>query len=144
MIESEIPEHVYVENEWYDGPRAGIADVLGKPHRFKSVFDETEDQRLGSFLVWPIGQEEFDLEVEQWLIFAEWDALREEGKVGTETHPGQGGISSRWDEIESRLMKFRATVPESAERVTAEMEHIDGQSRYIPTGPAYKLRWRLL
>ena len=24
-------EHVYVENEWYDGPRAGIADVNGKP-----------------------------------------------------------------------------------------------------------------
>jgi hypothetical protein len=37
------PEHVYVEQDWYDGPRAGIADVHGLPHRFESIFDESQD-----------------------------------------------------------------------------------------------------
>ena len=104
MPEIAIYERVYVENEWYDGPRAGVADVFGRPHRFKSLFDEVEGQYLGTFLIWPIGQDELKLEVEQWCIFAEWNALRASGKVGTETHPGHGGISPRWDEIESRLM----------------------------------------
>jgi hypothetical protein len=39
-------ETVYVENEWYDGPRAGIGDVNGVPHRYVSLFDEEEDQRF--------------------------------------------------------------------------------------------------
>lgn len=144
MPENASPEHVYVENEWYDGPRAGVADVFGQPHRFKSLFDEEDDQYLGTFLIWPIGQEELKLEVEQWRIFAKWDALRDAGKAGTETHPGHGGISPRWDEIESRLRTSRITVPEGAARATAVIEHIDGQCRYEPTGPAYKLRWKLV
>ena len=28
------PERVYVENDWWDGPRGGIADIQGVPHRF--------------------------------------------------------------------------------------------------------------
>lgn len=28
------PEKVYVENDWYDGPRARVADIDGVPHRF--------------------------------------------------------------------------------------------------------------
>lgn len=59
------PEQVYVENEWYDGPRAGIADIQGLPHRFKSLFDEDEAGDCGTFLIWPVHQSTFDLEVEQ-------------------------------------------------------------------------------
>jgi len=51
-------EHVFVETEWFDGPRAGIASVHGEPHRFLSLFDEGDDEYLGSFLVWPVGAEE--------------------------------------------------------------------------------------
>jgi hypothetical protein len=51
MTQSERPERVYLENDWYNEPRAGMADVFGKPRRFKSFFDEEEYQYLGSFLV---------------------------------------------------------------------------------------------
>jgi hypothetical protein len=40
MITYGPPERVYVENEWYDGPRAGVPNINGMPHRFKSLFDE--------------------------------------------------------------------------------------------------------
>ena len=50
------PETVYVENDWYDGPRAGVSDINGVPHRFKSLFDEKEDEYLATFLVWPIDE----------------------------------------------------------------------------------------
>ena len=75
------PEKVYVENKWYDGPRLGIADIKGIPHRFKSLFDEEEGEYLGTFLVWPVDNDEFDLEVEQWNIFVAWYLLYESGKV---------------------------------------------------------------
>ena len=57
------PERVYVENEWYDGPRAGVADIDGAPHHFKSLFDEAEDDYLGAFVVWPIDAVTLELEI---------------------------------------------------------------------------------
>ena len=73
MLKYGPPERVHVENEWYDGPRAGVADVDGIPHRFKSIFDEAEGRYLETFLVWPIDEKLVALEVEQWRIFVEWN-----------------------------------------------------------------------
>jgi hypothetical protein len=39
-----VNERVYVEQEWYDGPSAGIADIHGIPHRFNSNFDDVGDE----------------------------------------------------------------------------------------------------
>ena len=65
MPEFGCAEKVYVENDWYDGPRAGVADILGQPHRFKSLFDEEDGEYMGTFLVWEIGSKELELEIEQ-------------------------------------------------------------------------------
>ncbi len=138
------PEKVYVENEWYDGPRAGVADVNGFPHRFKSLFDEKEDEYLGTFLLWPIEKEAVELEIEQWRIFVQWNFLYEAGEAATDSHPGHGGLSKRWDEIESLLKASRAEVPTQARRAIAQLTHIDGTARYEPTGPGYMLAWSLL
>ena len=135
---------VYVENEWYDGPRAGVADINGVPHRFKSLFDEEADQYLGTFLVWPIEQRVLDQETEQWRIFVEWNASYEAGEATTESHPAHGGLSARWDELEVLLRQSRTEVPSSAKRANAELHRIDGESRYAASGPAYTLTWHLL
>ena len=127
MIKYGPPELVYVENEWYDGPRAGIADVNGRPHRFKSLFDEKEDQYLGTFLIWPVDQEVVKLEQEQWRIFAAWNALYEAGKATTDSHPAHGGKSARWDEIEVLLKNNRTDVPTLVQRALAELTHMDGE-----------------
>lgn len=37
-------ERVYVELEWYDGPRAGLADVNGKPHYFRGLDYDHADE----------------------------------------------------------------------------------------------------
>jgi hypothetical protein len=135
---------VYVENEWYDGPRAGVADINGVPHRFKLLFDEEADQYLGTFLVWPIEQRVLDQETEQWRIFVEWNASYEAGEATTESHPAHGGLSARWDELEVLLRQSRTEVPSSAKRANAELHRIDRESRYAASGPAYTLTWHLL
>ena len=138
------PERVYVENEWYDGPRAGVADVGGVPHRFKSLFDEGEDEYLETFLVWPLEIEFVALEIEQWCIFVQWNESYEAGKADTESHPGHGGRSARWDELEGLLKASRSNGPTGAKFATAVMAPIEREQRYALSGPAYTLAWRLL
>lgn len=138
------PERVYVENEWYDGPRAGVADVNGRPHRFVSQFDEEDDEYLGTFLVWPIEAEELLLEQEQWRIFVRRNDAYEAGRVRAESHPGHPGTSKRWDEIASLLQVRRTSIPSTAVRARAQMTTIEGEQRYPYSGPAYRLSWRIL
>ena len=144
MIKYGPPERVYVENDWYDGPRAGIADINGIPHRFKSLDYEVEDEDLGTFMVWPVDKNVLDLEIEQWRIFVEWNTSYESGQADTDSHPGHGGRNARWDEIEALLKQSRAYVPESAKRARAQFSRIDREVRYAPSGPDYALRWSIL
>jgi hypothetical protein len=138
------PEHVYVENEWYDGPRAGVANVNGQPHRFVSQFDEEEDEYLGTFLVWPIDEDELALEREQWQIFVTWNELYESGATSTATHPGHLGTNARWDQLSSLLKVARLSVPPNARRARDQLVRIEREPRYAASGPDYQLSWCIL
>lgn len=135
------PEQVYVERDRYDGPRSGIADIGGMPHRFQSLFDEAENQYLGTFMVWPIAPSVLDLEIKQWRIFVEWNNRFESGEADTESHPGQGGLNARWDELEALLKPDRAMIPSDARQARAELHPIDREARYAASGPDYQLAW---
>jgi hypothetical protein len=76
------PEQVHIEDEWYDGPRNGIADIGGRPHRFVSQWGESEDEYLGTYLLWPVAPDELVLGREQWLLFVVWNDEYEAGRVG--------------------------------------------------------------
>ncbi|NVD98901.1 hypothetical protein [Massilia sp. BJB1822] len=102
MAESGPFERVYVENAWYDGPRAGVADIQGVPHRFRSLWDEKEDEYLSTFEVWPVSPVELELEIEQWCIFVDWNSRYESGEVDLDTHPGHGH-HTRWNEMKGLL-----------------------------------------
>jgi hypothetical protein len=143
MLKYGPPEHVFVENEWYDGPRAGIADVNGIPHRFVSQWDEQEDEYLGTFLVWPVQAEELALEQEQWQIFVSWNDLSEAGSATTDTHPRHPGTNGRREELTALLAAPRAAVPESARRAKAQMLPSERERRYEQTGPDYQMSWSL-
>lgn len=138
------PERVYVENEWYDGPKSGIADIGGVRHRFVSTFEETRDDHSDIFLVWPVDEAEFDLEIEQWTIFVEWKARYEAGEADIDTHPGSGGISARWDEIEVLLRSARTEVPPTTRHALAQTSRAGQEERYAMSGPGYRLCWHLL
>ncbi len=138
------PERVYVETDWYDGPKAGIADIGGLPHRFVSTFDEMRDDYSDIFLLWPVDKAELDLEIEQWAIFVEWNTRFENGEAKIDTHPAHGGISARWDEIEILLRPARTGVPTTARRALARMTALGREQRYTRAGPNYQLSWLLL
>jgi hypothetical protein len=136
-------ERVYVELEWCDGPIAGVADVNGAPHRFKRRFDEAADEYANLFHVWPIGDEPLRLEIEQWRLFVDWNALYEAGQAATDSHPGQGGIDARWDEITAVLEADREAVPADAKTALGQLVRIDRDRRYDASGPDYSMSWCL-
>ncbi|WP_331749858.1 MULTISPECIES: hypothetical protein [unclassified Streptomyces] len=134
-------EQVYVENDWYDGPRSGLASIGGLPHYFESVTgyaDPEEDE----FLVWPADRLTLDMEREQWSIFCAWNARYEADEVSTDTHPGSGKVDARYDALQALLGPLRAD-PTDARRFEVEWQHYERPgSRYLPEGPAYLARWR--
>src|SRR5690606_33296006 len=125
--------------DWYDGPQAGVADINGVPHRFKSIFGEEKDDYSGVFMVWPIDKEKLALEVEQWHIFVAWNALYESGQADTDTHPAGLGRNTRWYEIEVLLEQDRSEVPTDSKRAVFRFSWIESADRYAPEGPGYML-----
>ncbi|MET9587997.1 hypothetical protein ABZY10_33900 [Streptomyces sp. NPDC006539] len=132
-------ERVYVELEWYDGPRAGLADVEGKPHYFQGI-DWDEADEVDEYNVWPSSNTAVELEREQWAIFARWNEGYEAGAVGPETHPGQGGIDARYDELALLLAQYRQA-PHDPRRLVGE-RRFDAGTRYRVEGLDYWFRWR--
>jgi hypothetical protein len=107
-----------------------------------SLFDEEEDQYLDTFLIWPVERQVLELEIEQWRIFVEWNALYESGRADVNSHPGHGGRNARRDEIEALLKPSRTNVPASARRAVAQLCHIDREVRYASSGRSLMLLLR--
>ncbi|MFJ4988586.1 hypothetical protein ACIP9H_32895 [Streptomyces sp. NPDC088732] len=132
-------ERVYAESEWYDGPRAGLADVDGRPHYFLSE-DYSHADLADEYSVWPASDAAVEWEREQWAIFARWNERYEAGTAGPETHPGEGGIDARYDELNLLLAQYRQA-PDDARRLVGEVRFGPG-ARYRVEGPDYWFRWR--
>ncbi|MFJ4649354.1 hypothetical protein ACIP6Q_38460 [Streptomyces bobili] len=132
-------ERVYAELEWYDGPRVGLADIGGKPHYFDGYGQYLGDE-ADEYRVWPASEAAVQWEREQWAIFARWNQRREDGTATPGSHPGHGGIDTRYDELTLLLAPHRQ-VPDDARRLVGEMRFIAG-ARYQVEGPDYWFRWR--
>nr|BFE68989.1 hypothetical protein GCM10020092_022900 [Actinoplanes digitatis] len=102
-------ERAYVELEWYDGPRAGLADVGGVPHYIRSYdFDHADE--ADEYQVWPASGDAVEMEREQWEIFVRWNQRRDAGAAGPDGHPATGGVDARYDEL-NRLLTAHREMP---------------------------------
>ena len=144
MSEFGEPEKVHIELEWYDGPREGIAEVQGKLSRFKSVFSEEMDDYISGFIVFPVSEEVYNLEKEQWLIFVRWNTEYENGQKEVSSHPGIKGNNKRWEEINALLKDVRNNIPTEAKTIEARFVRINQEKRYEESGPDYMLSWAVI
>src|SRR5882762_7381407 len=85
-------ERVFVELDRFDAPIFGLADIEVAAHYFRLVYEDT-------YAVWPTGQAQLALERERWAIFAAWHVRYEAGRAEPDTHPGAGGVNTRYDEL---------------------------------------------
>lgn len=120
-------ERVHTVWDYYDGPREGLADYDGTPHRYKSQWDTMADDWADTFELTPVDAETFRLEMERWSIWRAWEREFHSGHAAQESHPGYGGKNPRYDEL-GRLIESRmASLKPIDVRPTAKFRALPGQ-----------------
>ena len=110
-------EIVHTVTDYYDGPRGGIADFDGRPHAYKSLWDDSEDDWSDGFLLQPVDDETFRLAMEDWDIWSRWERAFHSGETTIETHPALPADRQRHDQI-AAILKHRLRIePDGAIRV---------------------------
>jgi hypothetical protein len=92
-------EKVHTVHEFYDRPQVGVADFLGTPHLYQSIFSEELDEFTDRFWVMPIDHELFLLLMEDWAIWLRWAAALRAGAAQMDTHPALPEDRQRRDEL---------------------------------------------
>jgi hypothetical protein len=128
-------ERVHTVSEYYDGPRDGMADYLGAPHRYKSVWDAAADDWTETFELIPVDAETFRLEIERWQIWRAWERAFHLGQAAQESHPGYGGKNARYDELGKLVGARMASLKPLEVHVTASFRAPLGQEL-----PGYMMR----
>lgn len=108
---------VHTITDYYDGPRGGIADFRGKPHIYKSVWDDSEKGNGDDFLLQPIDEETFRLAMEDWDIWTRWERAFHSGQTTIESHPALPADRQRHEQITTILTTRLQIQPERAIRV---------------------------
>ncbi|HEY4372877.1 MAG TPA: hypothetical protein VGN52_13195 [Burkholderiales bacterium] len=100
-------------NEYWDGPRLGIAEVSGVPHVYESGFDESADEYRDVYFVSPIDPALMALVMEDWEIWRRWDAARRNGEVTVETHPALPAERERCEKLRELIGDRLHTDPQN-------------------------------
>ncbi len=132
---SQAWERVYTVNDFYDGPRLGVANLHGKPHIYEAEFSDELDDYTGSFWLREIDQNLLTLGLEDWAIWLRWEKAYKQGSVSIEGHPALPDDRARHDEISLligdqlnakagssviKLASFRGSVPNGLEVAWAD------------------------
>ena len=120
-------ERVHTVWDYYDGPREGLADYGGVPHRYKSTWDNAADDWADTFELTPVDDETFRLEIERWQIWRAWERAFHSGQAAQESHPGNSGMNARYDEL-GRLIAIRMAPLKPLEvRLTGDFRALPAQ-----------------
>ncbi|MCO5978678.1 hypothetical protein [Ideonella oryzae] len=92
-------DRVLTINDYYDGPRLGVAELNGIPHIYESEFDHNTDEYGDTYFLSPIGKELLSAVLEDWEIWLRWEAARKRGEVEAETHPALPSERARHEEL---------------------------------------------
>jgi hypothetical protein len=98
-------ETVHTVDDWYDGPRQGVADYEGAPHFYRSLaldlpaWSSAEDR----FQLTPVSEADLALVLEDWAIWRRWEDAFEDGLATQASHPALPEDRTRHEEIAALL-----------------------------------------
>ena len=98
--------------DYYDGPRAGVADLDGVPHFYESEWADGEDLDTDVFKLSPVPADVLPLVLEDWQIWRRWEVAFHRGEATQETHPALPQDRARHDALVV-LLKGRTGVDAS-------------------------------
>jgi len=89
-------ERVCTVTDYWDEPRAGVAEFGGAPHVYRSVFrDDLDERDSDQFELSPISAEVLARALEDWAISVRWRAAFDAGRATLETHPALPEVAAR-------------------------------------------------
>jgi hypothetical protein len=92
-------DRVYTINDYYDGPRLGIADVDGVPHIYEAEFDHSTDAYGDTYFVSPVDEGLLSLVLESWEIWLRWQSAFKQGEASIKSHPALPDDRERHDAL---------------------------------------------
>jgi hypothetical protein len=117
-------DRVLTINDYYDGPRLGIAEFGGVAHIYEAEFDHSWEDHNGelcgdTYFVSPIAPDLLDLVLEDWAIWLRWDAAFKSGETDLDTHPALPHERLRHEELKQLTGDRLRTDPQCRRRVRA-------------------------
>jgi hypothetical protein len=92
-------DRVLTINDYYDGPRLGVAELHGLPYIYEAEFDHNTDEHGDTFFLSPIEQDLLELVMEDWAIWCRWHEAHRKDEVPLETHPALPTERARHEEL---------------------------------------------
>jgi hypothetical protein len=96
-------EMVFTVEEYYDGPRKGIANYRGKPHFYGCILNEEKQNYSDKFRLTPLDQKNFELALEAWEIWRHSEIAFHTDKTTRDTHPTLPQDAERYSELNKML-----------------------------------------
>jgi hypothetical protein len=94
---------VYTVDDYWDGPREGVATFRGEPHAYRCVFDDARDDWSDRFVLTPIGPATLQDVLAAWDRCRRWESAHRAGLTPRETHPALPYEHGRYLELKSRI-----------------------------------------
>lgn len=130
-------------NDYYDGPKEGIATFKGKPHQYLFLDEEAidEDNWLELFELKPLDAATFELAMESWQIWLRWEKAFYSKETTLDTHPALPEERQRYEEIE-KILKSKLQMNEEAIKVYGTFEIVKNKEENASWSTArYRAKW---
>lgn len=81
------PDRVHTVDDYYDGPRRGVADFRGEPHQYRSLYLDGATWNSGEdrFHLTPISPTALDLAVRRFRLWQRWQMASLQGTASVLT-----------------------------------------------------------
>ena len=116
-------DRVLTVNDYYDGPRLGIAEVHGVPHIYEAEFDHSSDEYGDTYFVSPVDPELLALVLEDWEIWLRWEATYKQGAASLESHPALPAERARHEALKSSIGDRLKSNPENRSYLKAKFSY---------------------
>ena len=104
-------ELVFTVDEYYDGPRTGVANFRGEPHFYDCIFDKNRNDYTDLYRLTPIDPKTFERALKAWRIWRKWEFAYHEGKAKWESHPALQADTTKYRKILKMLGRTLKTDP---------------------------------
>jgi hypothetical protein len=134
---------VHTMEDYYDGPRSGVADFDGQPHYYRSIYLDTPEWNPNEdrFELSPVTPEVLATACEAAAIFKRWDIVRQARSGFSYTDEEFGALPeerARYRELEQFLESSYARA------VRARRVLVHGEFRVCDSSASrFQVRWRL-